>query len=67
MTNMAGKEIQLSDEDFERMVRSAAAPTSDDCTVTLDGRRIDTPEKLHAWLEELARLRELDEQSDIAL
>jgi hypothetical protein len=67
MTNMASKEIHLSDADFERIVRSAAAPTPDDCTATLDGRRIDTREKLHAWIEELARRRELDEQSDITL
>lgn len=67
MSNMARKEINISDEDFERIVRSAAPPTADDCTVTRDGRRIDTPHKLHAWLDELAQQRELDEQSDISL
>jgi hypothetical protein len=67
MSNMARKEINISDEEFERIVRSAAPPTADDCTITRDGRRLDTPEKLHAWLDELAQQRELDEQSDISL
>lgn len=67
MTNMASKEIDISAEEWDRIVQSAAPPTADDCTITSDGRRIDTPEKLHAWLEELAELRELDDQSDISL
>jgi hypothetical protein len=29
------------------------APTSDDVSVTIDGRRLDSPTKVRAWLEEL--------------
>lgn len=66
MSDMAREEIDISAEEWERIVRSAAPPTADDCTITLDGRRIDTPEKLHAWLEELAELRALDDRHDIS-
>jgi hypothetical protein len=66
MINMAHKEIDISDEEFEGIVQSAAPPTVDDCTITTDGRRIDTPEKLRAWLDELAALRALDDRSDIS-
>ncbi len=67
MSNMARKEIDISAEEWDRIVRSAAPPTADDCTITLDGRKIDTVDKLHAWLEELAELRELDDEHDISV
>lgn len=68
MSNMArSTEIDISDGDFERIVRTAAPPTRDDGTITSDGRRVDTPEKLHGWLDELAEQRELDESSDLSV
>ncbi len=33
-------------------------PTPDDVCVTKDGRRLDTPEKLVAWLEEFNAARD---------
>jgi hypothetical protein len=41
-----------AEEWFERM-RDAAPPTEDDVTVLLDGRRLDTREKVLAWLAEV--------------
>ena len=67
MSSMASKEIDISAEEWDRIVRSAAPPTADDCTITSDGRRLDSPEKLRAWIDELAELRDLDDQSDISL
>jgi hypothetical protein len=35
------------------MVRELSPPTPDDCTITGDGRRLDTKEKLLAYLDEV--------------
>jgi len=67
MIVVARKEIDISATEWDRIVRSATPPTSDDCTITSDGRRIDTPDKLYAWLEELAELRQLDDRHDASL
>jgi len=36
-------------------------PTDDDVPITLDGRRLDTPEKVIAFLEEINERRAADE------
>jgi hypothetical protein len=41
-----------AEEWFERM-RDAAPPTEDDVTVLLDGRRLDSRDKVLAWLAEV--------------
>lgn len=44
------------------MMRNAPPPTADDVTILADGRRLDTPEKVRAWVDELnaERAREED-------
>ena len=68
MIDMARKpEINISAEEWDRIVQSAVPPTSDDCTVLHDGTRLDTKEKILAYFEDLANEREFDEPSGIAL
>jgi hypothetical protein len=45
--------------ELNQLVDSAerGRPTPDEVCVTADGRRLDTPEKLIAWLEELNATR----------
>lgn len=45
--------IRLRPEDLEDL----PPRTSDDVTITTDGRRLDTKEKVLAWLAELEHLR----------
>lgn len=45
-----------AEELFERM-RRASPPTDDDVPVTFDGRRLDSPEAVRAWLADLAARR----------
>jgi hypothetical protein len=35
------------------MVEDAPPPTDDDVPITRDGRRLDSPEKVRAWLDDL--------------
>ena len=42
-----------AEELIERM-RQADPPTADDVPVTFDGRRLDSPESVTAWLADLA-------------
>lgn len=50
---VAVKMTFTTDEANELMNGSRmCAPTSDDVCVTHDGRRLDTPEKLIAWVQE---------------
>jgi hypothetical protein len=37
--------------------RTARPPTPDDVSVTIDGRRLDTREKVLAWIDELNAAR----------
>jgi hypothetical protein len=37
-------------------------PTDDDVSITIDGRRLDTPEKLIAFLHEINAQREAEER-----
>ena len=41
-----------------------AAPTDDDVPITLDGRRLDTPEKVIAFLHEINEQRAAEDQRD---
>lgn len=45
-----------ADELTERM-RHAGPPTADDVPITFDGRRLDSPEAVKAWLADLAERR----------
>ncbi|MGH3849555.1 MAG: hypothetical protein ACRDRT_07625 [Pseudonocardiaceae bacterium] len=38
--------------EINKLFEGAAPATSDDVTITRDGRHLDTPEKFIAWLEE---------------
>lgn len=50
---MSDQVIRLELEQFEDL----PARTPDDVTITRDGRRLDTKEKVLAWLEELEEQR----------
>lgn len=50
---MSEQVIRLRPEELEHL----PPRTSDDVTITKDGRRLDTKEKVLAWLAELERLR----------
>ena len=41
----------------EELFHAAAPPTNDDVPIALDGRRLDTPEKVIAYLDEINRDR----------
>jgi hypothetical protein len=44
----------MTSEEFNEMLRDALPSTSDDVTITSDGRRLDTKEKVLAFCAELA-------------
>jgi hypothetical protein len=54
---MAAQPVMTGDEWVERM-RHARPPTPDDVPITRDGRRLDSPEAVRAWLADLAARRE---------
>jgi hypothetical protein len=39
--------------EIAQMVEDAPPPTDDDVPITRDGRRLDSPEKVRAWLDDL--------------
>jgi len=41
----------------EELFHDAASPTNDDVPIAIDGRRLDTPEKVIAYLDEMNRDR----------
>lgn len=51
---MPGKIIHMTDDEFERRVRAASPRTSDDVSITMDGRRLDSKEAVLAWWAEVA-------------
>ncbi|MGH9305351.1 MAG: hypothetical protein ACRD0I_00470 [Acidimicrobiales bacterium] len=53
---MAAQPVMTAEELIKRM-RYAAPPTPDDVPMTFDGRRLDSPEALKAWLANLAARR----------
>lgn len=46
-----------SSEEFGELVRDAPPPTADDVTITTDGERLETKEKVLAFCERLAAER----------
>ena len=42
-------------------------PTPDDVSITLDGRRLDTPAKVRAFLLEVASVREAEQEHTTGL
>ena len=44
-------------EELSECMRDATPPTADDVSVTSDGRRLDSPEAVKAWLADLAARR----------
>lgn len=53
---MADQVVEWNLAEFYAAVERGGPPTGDDVTVTRDGRRIDTPEKLIALVIELNEL-----------
>ena len=53
---MAAQPVMTAEELIERMGH-AGPPTADDVPVTVDGRRLDSPEAVKAWLADLAARR----------
>ncbi len=49
----------ITEADLKRGFSEARPSTSDDVCVTLDGRRLDTPEKVRQFLQELNESRQL--------
>lgn len=46
---MAGTTIRMSIEELKARMREGGEPTSDDVSVTADGRRLDSKEAVLAW------------------
>ncbi len=40
-------------EEVAEMMRNAPPPTADDVTILADGRRLDSAEKVRAWVDEI--------------
>lgn len=53
---MPAKPVLTAEELFEKL-RHAPPPTEDDVTITSDGRRLDTKEKVLEWLAEVDAAR----------
>jgi len=47
----------MTAEDLIERMRHAGPPTDDDVSVSFDGRRLDSPEAVKAWLADLAARR----------
>jgi hypothetical protein len=65
---MPAEPVMSAEELFER-VRHAPPPTDDDVTILWDGRRLDSKEKVLAWLAEVeaARAQEIAARADAEL
>jgi hypothetical protein len=46
--------------EWAELMHTAGAPTEDDVTVLLDGRRLDSRESVEAWLTEVDAIRVLE-------
>lgn len=53
---MVPEPIEVDGEALNREMRDAPAPTADDVTILRDGRRLDSAEKVIAWLVETGDL-----------
>ena len=45
----------LDFDELEAAMRRGGRPTDDDVTILRDGTRLDTPEKVRAWVDETVR------------
>ena len=59
-----GTLVAMSSEDIrhwsvEELFADAGPPTDDDVSITADGRRLDSPDKVIAFLEEINQKRRL--------
>lgn len=50
---MAGKVLPITIEELQTSLDEADPPTSDDVSITTDGRRLDSKEAVLAWLAEV--------------
>lgn len=50
---MAGKVLPITIEELQASLHAADAPTSDDVSITSDGRRLDSKSAVLAWLAEI--------------
>ena len=50
---MAREALPLSGDEFVARARAAGPSTSDDVSITRDGRRLDSKEAVLAWLAEV--------------
>ena len=53
--------VVVSGDEWARRAAAAPPPTPDDCTITADGRRIDTRDKMLDWLIETGALAAEDD------
>lgn len=58
--SMAAEPVLTAEEWFERM-RKAPPPTDDDVSILWDGTRLDSREKVMAWLEQVEAKRAADQ------
>jgi len=60
---VTGLRTYASREEYRAALSACDPPTGDDCTVLVDGTRIDTPERARAYMAEIAALgRAADKQ-----
>jgi hypothetical protein len=57
---MDAQPVMSAEELFERM-RDGGPPSADDVPVMFDGRRLESPEAVRAWLADLAARRAADD------
>jgi hypothetical protein len=55
---------QIHKLDVAPMVADMRPPTDDDVPITLDGRRLDAPEKVFTFVHEINEQRAAEEQRD---
>lgn len=47
-----GRTIYVDADEFSETIRAAGPSTSDDVSITMDGRRLDSKQAVLAWLAE---------------
>ena len=50
---MAGEDLPLPGDEFTERPDPSGAPTDDNVSITMDGRRLDSKEAVLAWLAEV--------------
>ena len=54
--------LTITRAELEERFRDLPPPTPDDVSITLDGRRLDSPEKVRQFLVEVAAIREAEQE-----